>query len=100
MSLFPPGIRRALRLPTSAERLTRELDEEVRFHVEARVADLMAQGLPEAEARNEALRRFGDTDDLRQYCQTIEVSQMRRMRMHEWWEGWMQDMRFGARQLV
>jgi len=100
MSLFPPGIRRALRLPSNAERLSRELDEEVRFHLEARVADLMALGRSEAEARDEALRRFGDADDLRQYCQTIEVPQMRRLRVHEWWEGWLQDMRFGARQLM
>ncbi|HYC52349.1 MAG TPA: ABC transporter permease [Gemmatimonadaceae bacterium] len=99
MSLFPPGIRRALRLPSSAERLTRELDDEVRFHLEARMSDLMSQGWSEAAARDEALRRFGDADDLRTYCQTIEVPQMRRMRFHEWWEGWLQDVRFGARQL-
>ena len=100
MALFPPGIRRALRLPSNAERLTRELDEEVRFHLEARIADLIAQGRSEADARAEALRRFGDADDLRQYCHSIEVSQMRRMHVHEWWQGWVQDLRFGARQLM
>lgn len=100
MSMFPPGIRRALRLPSSAERLARELDEEVQFHIEQRVADLVALGMHPDDARAEALRRFGDTDDLRDYCKTIEEPHMRRMRMHEWWEGWTQDLRFGIRQLV
>ena len=100
MSPFPPGIRRALRLPATAERLARDLDEEVRFHLEARVQDLVARGMNENDARVEALRRFGDADDLRDYCRAIEESHMRRIRMREWWEGWTQDLRFGARQLV
>jgi putative ABC transport system permease protein len=100
MSLFPPGIRRALRLPDSAERMARDLDEEVRFHIEERVQDLMARGMNANDARAEALRRFGDTEDLRDYCRTIEESHMRRMRVREWWEGWTQDLRFGVRQLV
>src|SRR3990170_4374189 len=100
MGLFPPGVRRALRLPSSAERLERDLDDEVRFHLEQRVADLMARGLSDHEAQEEARRRFGDAEDLKEYCQSIEVPQMRRMRLHEWWEGWVQDVRFGWRQLA
>jgi predicted permease len=92
-------VRRALRLPSNAERLEHELDDEVRFHIEMRIRELVAGGMSEDDARAEALRRFGDTDDLRDYCQSIEGPQMRRMRMHEWWEGWMQDVRFAARQL-
>ena len=100
MSPFPPGIRRALRLPASAERLARDLDDEVRFHIEQRVQDLVALGMTEDDARAEAARRFGDADDLRAYCRTMEESHMRRMRIHEWWDGWRQDLRFGVRQLV
>jgi predicted permease len=36
-----------------------ELDEEIRFHLETRVAELVAAGLPEREARNRARREFG-----------------------------------------
>jgi putative ABC transport system permease protein len=98
--LFPPGVRRALRLPSSAERLARDLDEEVAFHIEARVADLVARGMNEESARAEAQRRFGDADELRDYCQSIEVPHMRRMRAREWWDGWVQDVRFGSRQFA
>jgi putative ABC transport system permease protein len=100
MAVFPPGVRRALKLPSSADRLSRELDDEVRFHLEQRAADLKAAGMSDAEAWDEALRRFGDADDLRDYCRSIEVSHMHRMRLREWWEGWTQDLRFGARQLL
>ena len=100
MSPFPPGIRRALRLPTSAARLARDLDDEVGFHLEQRVQELVARGMTENDARVEAIRRFGDADELRDYCRTIEESQMRRLRLHEWWDGWRQDLRFGGRQLV
>jgi putative ABC transport system permease protein len=98
MLRIPPGVRRALRLPSNAERLAHELDDEVRFHIEMRVAEMVARGMSESDARVEALRRFGDTDDLHHYVTSIETSHMRRMRFREWWEGWMQDVRFALRQ--
>ena len=59
----PTGVRRVFRLPSTEDRLARDLDEEVAFHVERRVARLIAEGVPYDEARAEALRRFGDVDD-------------------------------------
>jgi putative ABC transport system permease protein len=100
MPSIPPGIRRALRLPSSRERLAHELDDEVAFHLQQRVADLVARGMSAEDAKAEALRRFGDADDLREYVTSIEVPHMRRMRFQEWWEGWMQDVRFALRQLT
>ena len=51
--------RRAFRLPLNTpEALRDETDEEVRFHIEMRVEQLMRRGVPEAEARAEALERF------------------------------------------
>jgi predicted permease len=94
---MPEGVRRALRLPSSRERLARELDDEVRFHIEMRIADLVAHGMSEADARAEAARKFGDTEDLHEYCQSIEVAHMRRMNALEWLESWFQDLRFTLR---
>jgi putative ABC transport system permease protein len=96
---IPNGIRRALRLPVNAERLEHELDDEVRFHLDMRVRELVALGMSEADARAEALKRFGDAEDLREYCHSIEVPQMHRMHFHEWWDGWLQDLRFAGRQI-
>ena len=95
---LPQGVRRIFRLPDSRERLTRELDDEVRFHVEMRVARLIANGVPYDDARAEALRRFGDVDDLRDYCQTIEDAHMQRARARERFGTVIQDSRFALRQ--
>jgi putative ABC transport system permease protein len=96
---IPNGIRRALRLPSSAERLEHELDDEVRFHLDMRVRELVALGMSEPDARARALERFGDTEELREYCQSIEVPHMQRLKIQEWWSGLMQDLRYAFRQV-
>lgn len=95
----PDGVRRAFRLPATSERIARELDDEVRFHVEERAKKLIAQGLSTEAAYAEALRRFGDVDDLRDYCVAIEVSHMHRMEFRERLATIGQDFRFAFRQL-
>ncbi len=95
---MPPGVRRLFRLPDTRERLTHELDEEVHFHVEMRVARLIAEGVPYDDARAEALRRFGDVDELRDYCKTIEDAHMQRARARERFGSVVQDSRFALRQ--
>jgi hypothetical protein len=37
-----------------------DVDEELRFHIECRVQEYIAQGMAPDAARAEALRRFGD----------------------------------------
>src|SRR3569833_2199553 len=96
---IPDGVRRAFRLPATSERIARELDDEVRFHVEERARKLIAQGLSTEAAYAEALRRFGDVDDLRDYCVAIEVSHMQRMEFRERLASIAQDFRFAFRQL-
>lgn len=95
---IPPSVRRAVNLPASKATIRRELDDEVRFHIESRAAELVAGGMNEHDALTEARRRFGDADDLREYCQSIEVPKMRRLRTREGLESWWQDLRFARRQ--
>jgi predicted permease len=98
MSTIPPGVRRAFRLPDSRSQLARELDDEVRFHIEQRVADLVARGMSPADAQADALRRFGDGDDLRDYCESLEAARMRRVHINEWVASLIQDLQFAWRQ--
>ncbi|HEU4786760.1 MAG TPA: ABC transporter permease, partial [Gemmatimonadaceae bacterium] len=95
---LPSGIRRAFRLPTTSERLLRELDDEVRFHVEMRAQRLVERGVAREDAYAEALRRFGDMDELRDYCQTLEVTHMRRVELRELFGSLLQDVRYAQRQ--
>jgi predicted permease len=96
--VIPDGMRRAFRLPTTSERIARELDDEVRFHVESRARSLIERGYDREAAFAEALRRFGDIDELRDYCVSMEVAHMKRMRFREWLETVAQDARFALRQ--
>jgi putative ABC transport system permease protein len=95
---LPPGVRKGFRLPASAERLDQELDEEIAFHMEARVSELIAKGMSPEDARNEAQRRFGDREELRNYVSSIEVPHMQRVRFVEWFESLRQDIRIALRQ--
>jgi putative ABC transport system permease protein len=96
---IPDGVRRAFRLPATSQRIARDLDDEVRFHVEERARKLIDQGCPTEAAYAEALRRFGDVDDLRDYCVAIEVSHMQRVEFRERLENVGHDFRFAFRQL-
>src|SRR6185369_7886673 len=95
---IPAGVRRAFRLPTTSERIARELDDEVRFHVEMRAKKLIESGYSTEDAFAEALRQFGDVDDLREYCVNIEVAHMHRVAFRERIHTLLQDLRFALRQ--
>src|SRR5712691_1456967 len=46
----------------------RELDEELRYHLERLVDDHVAAGLPRSEARHQALREMGGIDQRKEEC--------------------------------
>ena len=62
MAELPNGTRRAFRLALRRPRIEADVDEEVAFHLEMRVAELVARGSTPEAARAEAHRRFGDTN--------------------------------------
>jgi putative ABC transport system permease protein len=95
---LPPGIRRFLRLPQSRARLLREMDDEVRAHVEMRIDELRTLGMSEADAVAEALRRFGDSDEYRAYAARRAARRARWRGIAEWLGEWTQDVHFAGRQ--
>ncbi|MEX2179550.1 MAG: ABC transporter permease [Gemmatimonadaceae bacterium] len=75
-----PNWRRYLRFWRSDVR--GDFDDELAFHVQERVDDLVARGMHPAAAHDEAMRRFGNIDQVREHCLTEAAereSQMRRM---------------------
>src|SRR6185295_11680956 len=48
------------------KRLERELDDEVRFHLEMQIEDNLKAGMNPTEARHEALRSFGGIEPMRE----------------------------------
>ena len=72
-----PGIRRAFRLPWgSASRVRREVDDELRFHLEMKTKELIDSGVAPAEADRRARAQFGDIEFTRQYMNHTDRSRM------------------------
>src|SRR5688500_16986280 len=76
-----------------------DVNDEFAFHVQMRIEELIAQGLSPRDARDEALRGFGDIEDVKQTCTALAQGQVRAVSRSEWWSGWRQDVRYAIRQL-
>ncbi|MGE0554840.1 MAG: ABC transporter permease, partial [Gemmatimonadales bacterium] len=85
--------RLASRRPTSVE----DLDEELRLHLDLRVAELVSEGWEPEAARAEALRRFGDLERHRRAAQGIDRGKDGEARRRDWWDGFRQDLQFALR---
>jgi predicted permease len=77
-----------------------DVDDELEFHFAMRVDDLVRRGMPEAEARRQAGREFGDVDGVRRELEEIGRARARRERRARGWESLGQDARFAARALL
>ena len=84
------GISRFVGLPRTPEAIRRDVDEELRFDVDMRTQDLVREGLSVADARERAVREFGDMDAARRYCEEtdleIEADRRRRNWLSQVWD--------------
>ena len=98
-----PGVRRLLRLALrSPARARADADDEVTAFLEARVADLVARGATDTEARAEALRRLGGSTiiEVQRRLNGPAEREERRMSIRESLGTIVQDVRYGFRQLL
>lgn len=77
-----------------------DVDDELRFHLEARAADLEAQGHAPEHARRVARERFGDVERVRGWLRTHDRTRLRNQRRAESMETLVQDLRYAARKLA
>ena len=69
-----------------------EFDEELRFHLEQSITVKVAEGMPAAEARRQALIEFGGVEAARQECVRQRLG---------WWLGTVaQDLRYAVRGIL
>jgi putative ABC transport system permease protein len=97
-SSLPRHIRRLFRLPSTRDRMLRDADDEMRFHLAMRVAEFQAAGMSEEEAVSEAQRRFGDASDFRAYTMWRAERRARRLALVRWADECGQDLRVALRQ--
>src|SRR5205085_834056 len=76
-----------------------DLDEELRFHVDTEIEYLTARGWNPDEAREEALRRFGDVEQYRRDCRAADERRAGREHRKENLVVLIQDLRFALRSL-
>ena len=94
-----PGARRIFRLPVGTGRVAGDVNDELRFHIEERIDELVGRGLSREDAEREVARRFGNLDAVREECVMITDETRRRRARGEWMEGAWRDLRQAARGL-
>jgi predicted permease len=92
-----PGLRRYFRLPSAERDVRAAVDDEIAFHVEMLTEQLVAEGRSEDDARDAALRRFGNLDGVRRRCYEISLSHDTAMRRSEMLSTFWQDVVYAVR---
>ncbi|MFC1529745.1 ADOP family duplicated permease [Gemmatimonadota bacterium] len=94
-----PHLKRLFHLDRFGRRLDESLEEEVNFHLETRIGQLVADGRSIEEAREEALRQFGDREQVVQRCRRIDLEGRRRQIVRDLFFNILQDVRYTFRSL-
>src|SRR6188472_3448845 len=76
-----------------------QVDEELDFHLAMVTRELVERGQSEAEARAEALRRFGDLAQVGARCRKLGLEHERKVRRAEYLSEMRQDVRLALRHL-
>jgi hypothetical protein len=70
------SIMRRLGAPLRGAAAGREIEDELRFHIELRARDNIAAGMSPEDAVADAMRRFGDFDQIRDFCEGIRKERL------------------------
>ena len=77
----------------------RDIDAELRFHFDARIEELMQQGLSQEAARVRAEAEFGNVNEVREGLREIDHRVAKRRNRAELLDALLQDFRYAARSL-
>lgn len=76
-----------------------DVREELQFHLESKIEELRVQGWSQERARAEAFRQFGDLGGVQQICESVARKRERAVKIGESWDAFLQDLRYGLKQL-
>src|SRR5215208_634055 len=74
------------------DRMEREMDKEIGFHLEMEIEQNIKKGMSRKEARNAALRSFGGIERVKEECRDVRGARLI--------EALLQDVRYGLRILI
>jgi hypothetical protein len=84
--VFGMGWRDRLRVITQKTETSREMDEELQFHIDHQIAENIAAGMTPEQARRAAFRDFGGVEVIKEECRSA--------RGLDWLESVSQDVRY------
>lgn len=93
----PPRRPRLFGVDRTSSGVERAVDDELRFHFDMTMRELMAGGMNPDEARREAERRFGDVALIRDHLAHIDRQRVGQEKRAEWWSGFWHDLRYALR---
>src|SRR6185436_3236731 len=76
-----------------------DVDDELSFHLEMRIRELVDRGESPERARELTLQRFGDYETSRRHCVAIDERRMRTMTRADYLSELRQDVRYALRAL-
>ncbi|HXT47403.1 MAG TPA: ABC transporter permease [Gemmatimonadaceae bacterium] len=92
--------RRLFKFPwRSGTTIARDVDDELSFHFDMRIAELRSSGLNEEAAQQQARTEFGDVEFTRAYCRNQDESAARDDRRADMFAEWRQDIVYAVRTL-
>src|SRR5207253_11330076 len=86
-----PRVRRVFHHDRGDDAVAENVEQELQFHFDMTVGDLMSQGWSEEDARREAVRRFGDIEEMRARLKQIDRQLEQRRRIGDLLFGFWQD---------
>lgn len=96
----PPNARRVFRLSGGRSSVERDVDDEIRFHIEERVADLVRRGWNGDAARQAAMHEYGDVASSQRELAEVDHRRLGRRRRREGFMSTWDDLRYSARSLL
>jgi hypothetical protein len=76
-----------------------DVKDELQFHIEAKVDDLVEQGWSRDAAEREAGRQFGDLERVRETGERLGKRRERNIQRRDYWGACAQDLRYALRTL-
>ncbi len=76
-----------------------DIEDEIAFHVEGQIDGLVAEGMSEKEAREEAMRRFGDEARIKAEMAAASKKRIKRKRRAITMDSIVRDLKYAVRQI-
>lgn len=92
-------MKRLFRFSTGRAGAARDVRDELRFHIETRAKEFMAQGMSAEDARGAAERAFGDYASIESEVRSDRVAYVERNQRRDRWGGLQMDLMYALRAL-